>query len=92
MYLDFFRAMKTKIYVCTKGKHCKANGGKKIFNHLKIQEDLLEGQCNLEVKKSDCLGFCKHAPAISVSPMDKVYKCVDLGTRRIIKKRISRYR
>ncbi len=92
MHLDFLRAMKTKIYVCTKGKHCKANGAKKIFNHLKIQEDLLAGKCQLEVKKSDCLGFCKHAPAISVRPLDKIFKCVDIKTCNEIIAKISNYR
>ncbi len=61
---------------------------KKIFKHLKDHEDKL---CDkLKVKKSDCLGFCKHAPAVSVGDDEKVYKCVDIKTcNEIIAKIVS---
>ena len=34
---------------------------------------------NVKVKKSDCLGHCKHGPVIQILPEKALYRCQDLA-------------
>lgn len=54
------------IKVCTKGKKCRKRGGPEV--HDSIEKAAEKEKDGPRVKASDCLGLCKHAPAVEVKP------------------------
>ena len=66
-------ANKLKLIICTKGKHCKKRGAKKVLSAL---EDALEDyglENKICLKKSDCLGKCGRAPMMQVQSTELYY-------------------
>ena len=56
----------TKLSVCTKGKHCSARDSSSVLRNLRKTIEKCELDYLFKVKKSDCLGFCKHGPVVAV--------------------------
>ena len=73
-------AIKLKLLVCTKGKHCKKRGAKKVLCALAEQLEIFGLDDKICLKKSDCLGKCGRGPAIQVKPLDKFYGNVEPDT------------
>lgn len=71
--MGWVMAKKLQLFVCTKGKHCKRRGAKKILCRLaeELQEHGLEKKICL--KKSECLGKCGRGPAVQVLPTEEIY-------------------
>lgn len=77
---------KLKLVVCTKGKHCKKSGAKKILCALKDYIEKFGLEDEVCVKKSDCLGKCGRAPAMQVKPQNLVYGKIAPGDcKKIVK-------
>ena len=57
-------SMKKKVFVCTKGSSCKSRGGEDLFLYLRTCAETPLYQDHYKVKRSDCLGLCKHGPAL----------------------------
>lgn len=68
---------KLKLFVCTKGKHCKKSGAKKVMCALMDQLEELGLEDDVSIKKSDCLGQCSKAPAVQVKPHNFYYGRID---------------
>jgi (2Fe-2S) ferredoxin len=56
----------TKLSVCTKGKHCSARDSTSVLRILRKTIEKCDLDYLFKVKKSDCMGFCKHGPVVSV--------------------------
>lgn len=71
---------KTKLFFCLndrgEGRHsCCADGAGKLYRYAKemaAEHPLVR----VDVKKSGCLGHCKHGPVVQVLPADKVLRQV----------------
>ena len=68
---------KLKLLVCTKGKHCKKSGAKKVLCALMEQLEDLGLEDDVCIKKTDCLGQCSKAPAVQVKPQNIYYGRLD---------------
>ncbi|MBX9685811.1 MAG: (2Fe-2S) ferredoxin domain-containing protein [Candidatus Obscuribacterales bacterium] len=68
-----FMGQKLKLFVCTKGKHCKKRGAKKILCALLDSLETFGLEDKVCLKKSDCLGKCGRGPAVQVMPRDEYY-------------------
>lgn len=66
-------ARKLKLFVCTKGKHCKKRGADAVMCALAEQLESFGLEDKVCLKKSDCLGKCGRGPAIQVKPLDRIY-------------------
>lgn len=66
-------ANKLKLIICTKGKHCKRRGAKKI--HCALAEALEDHGLDSKIclKKSECLGKCGAGPTVQMMPSEKYY-------------------
>ncbi len=58
--------LKKKVLVCTEGSSCKKRGGEELFLYLKACSKTPLYQDHYKVKRSDCLGLCKHGPAVYI--------------------------
>jgi len=56
----------TKLVVCTKGKHCAARDSQGVLTVLRKTIEKAQLDYIFKVKKSDCLGLCKHGPVVQV--------------------------
>lgn len=56
----------TKLVVCTKGKHCSARDSQDVLTFLRKTIEKAQLDYIFKVKKSDCLGLCKHGPVVQV--------------------------
>jgi (2Fe-2S) ferredoxin len=72
-------SQKLKLLVCTKGKHCKKRGAKKVLCALAEELENYGLEDTVCLKKSECLGKCGRGPAIEVQPIDKIYGLVNEG-------------
>ena len=56
----------SKLLVCVKGKHCMKRDSPNVFKRLKklIEKSSLDNV--YAIKKSDCLGLCKHGPIVKL--------------------------
>ncbi len=70
-------AQKLKLVVCTKGKHCKKRGAKKILCALAQELENFGLEDKICLKKSECLGKCGRGPAIQIKPLDSFYGNVE---------------
>lgn len=68
-----FMARKLKLILCTKGKHCKKRGAKKVLCALAEQIEQFGLDEKICLKKSDCLGKCGRGPTMQVQPTDRYY-------------------
>lgn len=59
--------VKTKIYVCTEGKHCSSRDSEDVLKMLRKTISRCELDEVLKAKKSDCLGLCKHGPVVAIA-------------------------
>lgn len=59
------------IKVCVEGKKCRKRGGPELHEEIERCADKMEN--GPRVKKVDCLGLCKHAPAVVVKPEGTEY-------------------
>lgn len=66
--------MKTKIVVCTKGKHCRKNGGKEVYCALRKELEKQDLDDCVKLKKSECLGMCKNGPAVEIKGYNLAFK------------------
>jgi (2Fe-2S) ferredoxin len=64
---------KLKLFVCTKGKHCKKQGAKKVYCAMLEQLEEMGLEDDVCLKKSECLGQCSKAPAVQVKPHNYYY-------------------
>lgn len=80
---------KTKIFVCTEGKHCSARDSDDVLKVLRKTIEKCELDSLFKVKKSGCLGLCKHGPVVSVEGHGVCYggvteaDCVDIIERHV---------
>lgn len=83
----------TKLLVCTKGKHCSARDSQDVLTFLRKIVEKAQLDNVFKVKKSDCLGLCKHGPVVQVEPLGLKYggvteiDCIDIIERHIAKKK-----
>jgi (2Fe-2S) ferredoxin len=83
----------TKILVCTRGKHCSARDSGDVLTFLRKTIEKCELDNFFKVKKSDCMGYCKHGPVVSVEPFGHSYggvtesDCLSIIERHIAKKK-----
>lgn len=83
----------TKLLVCTKGKHCSAKDSTSVLRNLRKTIERCDLDNLFKVKKSDCLGYCKHGPVVSVDSHGFHYggvtevDCVDIIDRHASKKK-----
>ncbi|MBY0548758.1 MAG: (2Fe-2S) ferredoxin domain-containing protein [Candidatus Obscuribacterales bacterium] len=61
----------TTIKVCVEGKKCRKRGGPEL--HEEIERCAAKEESAPRVKAVDCLGLCKHAPAVVVKPEGTEY-------------------
>ena len=52
-------------------RSCAASGSDALRRYAKEE---LEGE-TIKVKKSGCLGLCKHGPVVQLLPMKRFYRC-----------------
>ena len=57
-------------------RSCGASGANALRKYAKEKAD---GLPNLKVRKSDCLGHCKHGPVVQILPEKALYRCKDLA-------------
>lgn len=82
---------KTKLYVCTEGKHCSARDADDVLKILRKTIEKCELDKVLKAKKSDCLGLCKHGPVVSVDSHGVCYGGVtESDCLKIIERHVSR--
>ncbi len=83
----------TKLLVCTKGKHCAARDSQDVLTFLRKTVEKAQLDYVFKVKKSDCLGLCKHGPVVMVDPLGLTYggvtnvDCIDILERHVAKKK-----
>jgi sirohydrochlorin cobaltochelatase len=83
----------TKISVCTKGKHCAARDSGNVLKNLRKTIEKCDLDSVFKVKKSDCLGYCKHGPVVSVDSHRFHYgkvtevDCLDIIDRHVDRKK-----
>ncbi|MBS1991670.1 MAG: (2Fe-2S) ferredoxin domain-containing protein [Cyanobacteria bacterium SZAS LIN-3] len=83
----------TKLLVCTKGKHCSARDSGNVLRNLRKTIEKCELEDLFKVKKSDCLGYCKHGPVVSVDSHGVHYggvkegDCIDIIDRHATRKK-----
>ena len=72
---------KIRMLFCTNDRgegrrSCGASGANALRKHaIEMSADIL----NLKVKRSDCLGHCKHGPVIQIVPGKALYRCRDFA-------------
>lgn len=71
------KAKETTIKVCVKGKKCRKRGGPDVHKRMEEAADAVKN--GPRVKGTDCLGLCKHAPAVEVKPDGIEYGAVRPG-------------
>ncbi|MBP9090876.1 (2Fe-2S) ferredoxin domain-containing protein [bacterium] len=83
----------TKLLVCTKGKHCSARDSHDVLAVLRKTVERAQLEDIFKVKKSGCLGLCKHGPVVMVDPLGLSYggvaevDCIDIIERHVAKKK-----
>ncbi len=83
----------TKLSVCTKGKHCSARDSSNVLRLLRKTIEKCDLDNIFKVKKSDCLGYCKHGPVVSVDTHGFHYggvtevDCLDIIDRHAARKK-----
>lgn len=85
----------TKIRVCTRGKHCAARDSEDVLTFLRKTIEKCELDNYFKVKKSDCMGLCKHGPVVEVEPGGRSFSyggvtetdCLSIIERHITKKK-----
>lgn len=65
------------IKVCVEGKKCRKRGGPEL--HEEIERCAGNQDSAPRVKGVDCLGLCKHAPAVVVKPAGTEYGDVSVN-------------
>lgn len=84
---------RTKLLVCTEGKHCSARDSQDVLKVLRKTIEKCELDNLLKVKKSDCLGLCKHGPVVAVSSHGVCYggvteaDCIDIIERHLSRRK-----
>ena len=84
---------RTKLLVCTEGKHCSARDSEDVLKVLRKTIEKCELDNLLKVKKSDCLGLCKHGPVVAVDSHGVCYggvteaDCLDIIDRHLSKRK-----
>jgi (2Fe-2S) ferredoxin len=82
---------RTRLLVCTEGKHCSRLDSEDVLKVLRKTIEKCELDNVLKVKKSDCLGLCKHGPVVSVESHGVCYggvteaDCKDIIERHVEK-------
>lgn len=66
--------MKTKLLVCTEGKHCRKRGSKDVYCALRDALAKQDLEDSVKIKKSECLGMCKSGPAVEIRAFDLKFK------------------
>ncbi len=61
----------TKLLVCTRGKHCSARDSQDVLTFLRKTIEKAQLDYVLKVKKTDCLGLCKHGPVVQIDARSK---------------------
>ncbi len=61
----------TKLLVCTRGKHCSARDSQDVLTFLRKTIEKAQLDYVLKVKKTDCLGLCKHGPVVQIDAKSK---------------------
>lgn len=64
----------TKLTVCTRGKHCAARDSQDVLTFLRKTIEKAQLDYVFKVKKSDCLGLCKHGPVVQVEAKGEAKK------------------
>eukprot|EP01136_Pigoraptor_vietnamica_P024348 Opistho-1_new@77294 len=83
----------TKLLVCTKGKHCAARDSQDVLTVLRKTVERAQLEDIFKVKKSGCLGLCKHGQVVMVDPLGLSYggvaevDCIDIIERHAAKKK-----
>ena len=83
----------TKLLVCTKGKYCSARDSRDVLTVLRKTVERAQLEDIFKVKKSGCLGLCKHGPVVMVDPLGLSYggvtevDCVDIIERHVARKK-----
>lgn len=87
------RRERTKLFVCTEGKHCSAKDSDDVLKVLRKTIEKCELDNVLKVKRSDCLGQCKHGPVVSIDSYGVCYggvteqDCLDIIERTVHRKK-----
>ena len=83
----------TKLLVCTRGKHCSSRDSGDVLTFLRKTIEKCELENLFKVKKSDCMGLCKHGPVVVVEPLGLSYggvtesDCINIIERHVSKKK-----
>ena len=83
----------TKLLVCTKGKHCASRESSNVLRILRKTIEKCELETLFKVKKSDCMGYCKHGPVVGVDNHGFHYggvteiDCLDIIDRHATRKK-----
>ena len=68
-------------------RSCGASGANALRKYAK---EKAADMPNLKIKKSDCLGHCKHGPVVQILPEKAFYRCNDMAdVNQILAQRVD---
>ena len=75
------KEQKIRLLFCTndRGEGRRSCGGSGANALRKYAKEKAATYPNLKVKKSGCLGHCKHGPVIQILPEKALYRCIDIA-------------